>query len=168
MLYPAHDGRVADGDISLGHHGRQVAIAQVVREVPADAQLNEFWGVATPKINVVAGGRLGHSGLRLESPSIGSAVNAPEPIPLLFLSGFAFPVESIPHPVVWLSYLLPSTHGIQAMLKFNQMGASWHEARFEVLRLLFVTAAYVALAWILARRRAGGQRSQAIAMAECA
>jgi len=59
--------------------------------------------------------------------------------------------------VVWLSYLLPSTHGIQAMLKFNQMGASWYEARFEVLRLLFVTSAYVALAWILARRRAGGQ-----------
>ena len=85
-------------------------------------------------------------------------------IPLLFLSGFAFPVESIPHPVVWLSYLLPSTHGIQAMLKFNQMGASWYEARFEVFRLLFLTAAYVALAWILARRRAGGQRSQAIAM----
>src|SRR4029453_5807 len=34
-------------------------------------------------------------------------------IPLLFLSGFAFPVESISAPLVLLSHLLPSTPGIQ-------------------------------------------------------
>jgi ABC-2 type transport system permease protein len=77
-------------------------------------------------------------------------------IPLLFLSGFAFPVESIPQPLVWFSYLLPSTPGIQVLLKFNQMGASWGEARPEVIRLVLVTAAYTGIAWWLARRRASG------------
>ena len=74
-----------------------------------------------------------------------------------FLSGFAFPIESIPQPLIWFSYLLPSTHGIQALLKFNQMGASWVEAAPEALRLLLVTAAYVGVAWWMASRRAPGK-----------
>jgi ABC-2 type transport system permease protein len=78
-------------------------------------------------------------------------------IPLLFLSGFAFPAESIPRPLVWLSYLLPSTSGIQAMLKFNQLGASWLEASPEVVRLALVTCAYVGLAWWMASRRAAAK-----------
>jgi ABC-2 type transport system permease protein len=77
-------------------------------------------------------------------------------IPMLFLSGFAFPVESIPLPMVWFSYLLPSTHGIQALLMFNQMGASWREAGPQVIRLLIVTFAYGGLAWWIASRRAPG------------
>ena len=80
-------------------------------------------------------------------------------VPLLFLSGFAYPVESIPKLVVWFSYLLPSTHGIQALLKFNQMGASLREAGPEVLRLLAVTVAYVGIAWWMAARRAPGRDS---------
>jgi len=77
-------------------------------------------------------------------------------IPMLFLSGFAFPVESIPLPMVWLSYVLPSTHGIQALLMFNQMGATWLEAGPVVIRLLIVTLAYIGLAWWMASRRAPG------------
>jgi ABC-2 type transport system permease protein len=72
-------------------------------------------------------------------------------VPLLFLSGFAFPtVESLPWPLRWLSEALPTTHGIQAMLKLNQMGASWHEIAPDVVRLLLVTVVYAGLAWWLA------------------
>jgi len=75
-------------------------------------------------------------------------------VPLLFLSGFAFPTEeSIPRPLHWLSEALPTTHGIRAMLKLNQMGASWHETATDIGRLLLVTCAYVGLAWWLAIRR---------------
>jgi ABC-2 type transport system permease protein len=77
-------------------------------------------------------------------------------IPMLFLSGFAFPVESIPQPMVWISYLLPSTHGIQALLMFNQMGATWLEAGPQVTRLVVVTLAYIGLAGWMASRRAPG------------
>jgi len=75
-------------------------------------------------------------------------------IPMLFLSGFAFPLESIPAPLVWFSDLLPTTHGIQLMLKFNQMGASWSEARSEAIRLALVTIGLLALAYWAAGRRA--------------
>jgi ABC-2 type transport system permease protein len=78
-------------------------------------------------------------------------------VPLLFLSGFAFPVESFPQPLLWFSYLLPSTHGIQALLKFNQMGASWLEAKPEVLRLVVLTSAYIGVAWLMASWRAPGK-----------
>jgi ABC-2 type transport system permease protein len=78
-------------------------------------------------------------------------------VPMLFLSGFAFPAESIGQPLIWLSYLLPSTSGIQAMLKFNQLGASWRESAPEVARLVIVTCAYVVLAWWMATRRAPGR-----------
>jgi ABC-2 type transport system permease protein len=77
-------------------------------------------------------------------------------IPMLFLSGFAFPIESIPEPMIWLSFLLPSTHGIQALLKFNQMGATWLETTPQIIRLLIVTAAYLGVAWWMASRRAPG------------
>jgi ABC-2 type transport system permease protein len=79
-------------------------------------------------------------------------------IPLLFLTGFAFPVESIGRPLVWLSHLLPSTPGIQGFLKFNQMGATWAEARPQVINLLLLTILYTGLAWWAASRRAPGPR----------
>jgi len=77
-------------------------------------------------------------------------------IPLLFLSGFAFPVESISQPLVWFSHLLPSTSGIQGSLMLNQMGATWAEVRPQVSNLLLLILLYVTVAWWAASRRAGG------------
>jgi ABC-2 type transport system permease protein len=80
-------------------------------------------------------------------------------IPLLFLSGFAFPVESISPPLVWLSHLLPSTPGIQGFIKLNQMGATWPEAWPQVSNLLLLAVLYTAVAWWAASRRAPGPRA---------
>jgi len=77
-------------------------------------------------------------------------------IPLLFLSGFAFPVESISQPLVWFSHLLPSTSGIQGSLMLNQMGATWAEVRPQVSNLLLLILLYVTVAWWAASRRARG------------
>jgi ABC-2 type transport system permease protein len=77
-------------------------------------------------------------------------------IPLLFLSGFAFPVESIWQPLVWLSHLLPSTAGIQGFLMLNQMGATWSEIRPQVINLVLLALLYVGLAWWASSRRARG------------
>jgi len=79
-------------------------------------------------------------------------------IPLLFLSGFAFPVESISQPLVWFSHLLPSTAGIQGSLMLNQMGATWAEVRPQVSNLMLLILLYVTVAWWAASRRAGGPR----------
>jgi ABC-2 type transport system permease protein len=45
-------------------------------------------------------------------------------LPMVFLSGFSWPVEALPIALQWLRWLLPSTSGIQAALHLNQMGAS--------------------------------------------
>ena len=77
-------------------------------------------------------------------------------IPLLFLSGFAFPVESISQPLIWFSHLLPSTPAIQGFLKLNQMGATWQEVQPQVINLLLLVVFYTGVAWWAASRRAPG------------
>jgi ABC-2 type transport system permease protein len=77
-------------------------------------------------------------------------------IPLLFLSGFAFPVESISQPLVWLSHLLPTTPGIQGFIKLNQMGATWRETWPQFSNLLLLVVLYTGVAWWAASRRAPG------------
>ena len=44
-------------------------------------------------------------------------------LPLAFLSGFSWPVEALPEALQALRWLFPSTAGIQASLRLNQMGA---------------------------------------------
>jgi ABC-2 type transport system permease protein len=79
-------------------------------------------------------------------------------IPLLFLSGFAFPVESISQPLIWLSHLLPSTPGIQGFIKLNQMGAAWPEVCPQVINLLLLVVVYIGVAWWATSLRAPGPR----------
>lgn len=45
-------------------------------------------------------------------------------MPLVFSSGFIWPLQSIPDPMIILSELFPSTPAIQGFLKVNQMGGS--------------------------------------------
>ncbi|MDT8992971.1 ABC transporter permease [Curvibacter sp. APW13] len=44
-------------------------------------------------------------------------------LPMAFLSGFSWPAEALPGPLQVLRWLVPSTAGIQASLRLNQMGA---------------------------------------------
>ncbi len=48
-------------------------------------------------------------------------------LPMAFLSGFSWPVEALPAPLQALRWLFPSTAGIQASLRLNQMGAPLHD-----------------------------------------
>jgi len=52
----------------------------------------------------------------------------------------------MPEPLAWLARLVPSTPGINAMVKLNQMGASVAEASPELCNLLALTLLYGALA----------------------
>jgi len=79
-----------------------------------------------------------------------SAAIAATSVPLLFLSGFAFPTEeSPPSPLRWLANAL----AIQAMPKLNQMGATWRETAPDIGWLAQLTVAHIGLAWSLAARR---------------
>ena len=77
---------------------------------------------------------------------------------LLFLSGFSWPQSNM--PVFWryLSYLFPSTHGIQGYIKINSTGANLAQVRFEYVWLwaqaafYFITASFT-LSYIVKREK---------------
>ncbi|GLS91729.1 hypothetical protein GCM10007916_27990 [Psychromonas marina] len=48
-------------------------------------------------------------------------------MPLIFSTGFIWPLESVPLPMIWLSNLFPSTPAIQSFLMVNQMGAEFSQ-----------------------------------------
>ena len=59
----------------------------------------------------------------------------PTTIPVIFLAGFAWPVELIPAPLLALGFLVPSSAGIQAFLNVDQMGASLTQVVPELMSL---------------------------------
>lgn len=52
--------------------------------------------------------------------------------PLFFLSGLSWPHSAMPLPLAALAWTIPSTPGIQAMIKLNQMGARLDEVTPEL------------------------------------
>lgn len=56
-------------------------------------------------------------------------------IPLAFLGGFTWPVQALPELLQWLRWLSPSTAGIAASLRLNQMGAPLAAAAQSLLWL---------------------------------
>lgn len=72
-------------------------------------------------------------------------------VPLLFLSGVSWPSVSI--PVVWkfVSWVFPSTFGLNAHIKISSLGADLSTVGYEMSCIWVQLAAYFALACILQR-----------------
>jgi hypothetical protein len=60
--HPTQNRRVRHDEPPLSHHGREISIAQSVRDVPAHAQLNDLALESPSAVDRVARYRLGHSG----------------------------------------------------------------------------------------------------------
>jgi ABC-2 type transport system permease protein len=75
-------------------------------------------------------------------------------VPLLFMSGFAFPVESLSAPVRLISLPFPTTPGIQGFIALNQMGARLDEIEPQILHLGMLCVLFLATAWFASSRRA--------------
>lgn len=75
-------------------------------------------------------------------------------IPLAFLGGFTWPVEALPTALQWLRWLSPSTAGIQASLRLNQMAATLEAALAPLAWLALVALLSWALVLWLGSRRA--------------
>ncbi len=73
-------------------------------------------------------------------------------VPLLFLSGVSWPAASIPTFWKYVSYIFPSTFGINGFIKINNMGASLTDVRPEMLALWLQTFYYLGLALFLTAR----------------
>jgi len=73
---------------------------------------------------------------------------------LFFLASLTWPAPSMPPVLGLLAKLLPTTPGINLMVKFNQMGARLDEALTELLNLVGLVVLYGSLAWLRFRDRA--------------
>jgi ABC-2 type transport system permease protein len=62
---------------------------------------------------------------------------------LLFLSGFSWPRQNMPDVWRWISYLFPSTHGVQGYIKINTLGANLSQVRFEYIQLWLQAGFYL-------------------------
>lgn len=67
-------------------------------------------------------------------------------VPLLFISGIPWPVSSLNASYKAISYIFPSTFGINAFVKVNSMGASLGDILFELRALWIQVAVYFLLA----------------------
>lgn len=72
---------------------------------------------------------------------------------LLFLSGFSWPQSNIPTFWKYVSYLFPSTFGIQGYIKINSAGAEMSALNFEYIGLWIQTGFYFITACVANRRR---------------
>ena len=63
-------------------------------------------------------------------------------LPLAFLPGIIWPKEAIPELIRWLSMLLPSTSGVDAIVKVNQMGAGLKEIGLPLSVLIILMVSY--------------------------
>lgn len=68
-------------------------------------------------------------------------------LPLFFLSNLSWPVAATPEWLVVLAKFVPTTSGINMMVKFTQFGADFNEASAEIMNLLGLILFYAVLAW---------------------
>ncbi|WP_321282722.1 ABC transporter permease [uncultured Vibrio sp.] len=73
-------------------------------------------------------------------------------MPLIFLAGFIWPVESIPAPLLCVADLSPSTWAIKGFLALNQMGATWQQVAKHWTALWLLTVFWGGIAYWIARR----------------
>ncbi|MBQ3034246.1 MAG: ABC transporter permease [Deferribacterales bacterium] len=67
-------------------------------------------------------------------------------VPLLFLTGFSWPVWEMPLWLQWLRTVFPSSSGVMGLIMMRQMGASLADVSFEYINLWVLTFAYMILA----------------------
>ncbi|MDO5103498.1 MAG: ABC transporter permease [Lautropia sp.] len=67
-------------------------------------------------------------------------------MPMYFLSGLSWPPSLMPEALVWLAKLVPTTPGINLVIKMNEMGADLSEAWAEMVNLAVLAVGYAGLA----------------------
>lgn len=73
-------------------------------------------------------------------------------VPILFLSGVSWPGSAFPWYWKTLSYLIPSTFGVNGFVRLNTMGADLSAVRFEYFALWTQVLLYGLTAWWVTRK----------------
>ena len=74
-------------------------------------------------------------------------------VPMLFLSGLSWPAASMPDFWKYVSYLFPSTFGMNGYVRISSAGASLADIRTEHMALWIQAGAYFLLACLFYRRQ---------------
>ena len=74
-------------------------------------------------------------------------------VPMLFLSGLSWPSPSMPELWKWVSWLFPSTFGMDGYTRITAMGASLNDIRTDYMALWIQSGVYFILACIFYRRQ---------------
>ena len=72
-------------------------------------------------------------------------------VPFLFMSGVSWPKSNIPEVWQWVSWLFPSTFGIQGFIKMNTMGGVFGDIIPEIKGLWIQTVIYGVFATLVTR-----------------
>ncbi len=75
-------------------------------------------------------------------------------MPLIFASGFIWPISAIPAPITAVIQFIPVIPAIKAFIVLNQMGAEFSSIIRLWLQLWLCAALYGCIAWLLIRRQA--------------
>lgn len=67
----------------------------------------------------------------------------PTSVPLVFLTGFAWPLNQMPAWVAAVAWLSPATAGVHSLVRFNQMGATFEEAIIPMSIMGALTIVYL-------------------------
>ncbi|GEM73007.1 multidrug ABC transporter permease [Sphingomonas aquatilis NBRC 16722] len=78
----------------------------------------------------------------------------PTSVPLVFLAGFAWPLDEMPGWLATIAWFSPATAAMHLFIRFNQMGASIAEAATPLLVLIGLMIGYGAI-WCFGRAHAG-------------
>lgn len=73
-------------------------------------------------------------------------------LPCVFISGNLFPWQDIPVYMRAFAWILPSTPGVDAMLRASQTGATPLEIFPYLMHMLFLGILYFTIAWLIARQ----------------
>lgn len=79
-------------------------------------------------------------------------------VPLLFLSGISWPGAAMPEFWKYVSYLFPSSFGMNGYVRIQSMGGVLSDVAFEFRALWVQAAVYMLLALVLYRRQVGTAR----------
>jgi len=82
-------------------------------------------------------------------------------LPIFFVVGVAWPLEAIPPLLRTVSFILPSTSGIDGLVRVNQMGATLADVSKDWMRLWVLTVVYAILAVVAAPVASGRRVSDA-------
>jgi len=74
-------------------------------------------------------------------------------LPLFFMSGISWPGASLPAGIKYVSYLFPSTFGLNAYVRISSMGASFNDVLFEMKGIWIQVAVYFCTACFVYWRR---------------